>query len=427
MPITEASADTPAEKRTKQKVVELETPAKKITKETKNDNSQQTPPRTATRSTRKTLVKQDKQDKQDDGEEAAEVIDAETAEIKTTLKSAKKPATEKKAIPKHVIESAPETPRRMSKRLHHLEPSPVMDITKVSTPRKREPKQPKAVEVEEPVQKEDLDETIAKTPEETKTSTPTDDAVLPSSTPKVSSTPLSAVRMKRKTTEDTSEKKPSSSTKKPKRAASPQPDAIPPTQNVASNEAEASIPIQDGTGGEAQEPEAPKPESSTKCIKEKKSKSSKKALKQKDGSDTAAVVPTSTAEPTTAITDAPPPRRKAYEPHSKFSEAELELIDPKDAKAMAAYMRTSKRFVIWIGSIPHGFYEEQMKAYFSQFGKVGRVRLSRSKKTGRSRGFAYVEFKDDTKQKLHQVAADVVSATHNMLLLGYIMKCKPIH
>ena len=48
--------------------------------------------------------------------------------------------------------------------------------------------------------------------------------------------------------------------------------------------------------------------------------------------------------------------------------------------------------VIYIGHIPHGFYEDQMKEYFSQFGKVTRIRLSRNKKTGKSKHYAFVEF-----------------------------------
>ncbi|CAM9424318.1 unnamed protein product, partial [Sphacelaria rigidula] len=39
--------------------------------------------------------------------------------------------------------------------------------------------------------------------------------------------------------------------------------------------------------------------------------------------------------------------------------------------------------VIYIGHIPHGFYEEAMNGFFGQFGDVVRVRLSRSKKSGR--------------------------------------------
>ena len=36
--------------------------------------------------------------------------------------------------------------------------------------------------------------------------------------------------------------------------------------------------------------------------------------------------------------------------------------------------------VVYIGHIPHGFYETEMKAYFTQFGAVKKVKLARSKK-----------------------------------------------
>jgi len=36
--------------------------------------------------------------------------------------------------------------------------------------------------------------------------------------------------------------------------------------------------------------------------------------------------------------------------------------------------------VVYVGRIPHGFYEEQMRAYFSQFGVIKNLRLSRNKK-----------------------------------------------
>eukprot|EP00617_Octactis_speculum_P017518 CAMPEP_0185743916 /NCGR_PEP_ID=MMETSP1174-20130828/1798_1 /TAXON_ID=35687 /ORGANISM="Dictyocha speculum, Strain CCMP1381" /LENGTH=212 /DNA_ID=CAMNT_0028416941 /DNA_START=126 /DNA_END=764 /DNA_ORIENTATION=+ len=50
--------------------------------------------------------------------------------------------------------------------------------------------------------------------------------------------------------------------------------------------------------------------------------------------------------------------------------------------------------VVYIGHIPHGFYEDQMKGYFSQFGNVRRLRLSRSKKTGNSKGYGFIEFSE---------------------------------
>lgn len=39
--------------------------------------------------------------------------------------------------------------------------------------------------------------------------------------------------------------------------------------------------------------------------------------------------------------------------------------------------------VVYIGHIPHGFYEEAMNGFFKQFGDVVRVRVSRSKRSGR--------------------------------------------
>lgn len=38
------------------------------------------------------------------------------------------------------------------------------------------------------------------------------------------------------------------------------------------------------------------------------------------------------------------------------------------------------RGVIYVGRLPHGFYETQLKDYFSQFGRVTNVHVSRNKK-----------------------------------------------
>ncbi len=50
--------------------------------------------------------------------------------------------------------------------------------------------------------------------------------------------------------------------------------------------------------------------------------------------------------------------------------------------------------VVYVGHIPHGFYEEAMKGFFSQFGGLKRCRLSRSKRSARSKGYAFLEFED---------------------------------
>ena len=58
-----------------------------------------------------------------------------------------------------------------------------------------------------------------------------------------------------------------------------------------------------------------------------------------------------------------------------------------------------------------------MTAFFGQFGKVNRLRMSRSKKTTKSRGFAFIEFE-------HKEVAEVVADTmDNYLLYGRLMKC----
>ncbi|KAF8925187.1 hypothetical protein BGZ58_001058, partial [Dissophora ornata] len=76
--------------------------------------------------------------------------------------------------------------------------------------------------------------------------------------------------------------------------------------------------------------------------------------------------------------------------------------------------------VVYLGRIPHGFYEDQMTAYFSQFGKVLRLRLSRNKKTGKSKHYAFIEF---ASQDVAEIVADTMD---NYLLFGHQLKCKAL-
>lgn len=79
---------------------------------------------------------------------------------------------------------------------------------------------------------------------------------------------------------------------------------------------------------------------------------------------------------------------------------------------------TVERGVLYIGRIPHGFYEQEMQGYFGQFGAVSRLRLSRSKKTGKSKHFAFVEFED------REVAEVVAKSMNNYLLAGRLLQVK---
>ncbi|KAJ4267306.1 nucleolar protein [Fusarium torreyae] len=76
--------------------------------------------------------------------------------------------------------------------------------------------------------------------------------------------------------------------------------------------------------------------------------------------------------------------------------------------------------VIYIGRIPHGFYEHEMRQYFEQFGPIVALRLSRNKKTGASKHYAFVKFAEAS-------TAEIVAKTmDNYLLFGHILKCRVI-
>ncbi|XP_036401658.1 MKI67 FHA domain-interacting nucleolar phosphoprotein [Megalops cyprinoides] len=73
--------------------------------------------------------------------------------------------------------------------------------------------------------------------------------------------------------------------------------------------------------------------------------------------------------------------------------------------------------VIYVGHLPNGLFEPQLREYFQQFGKVRRLRLSRSKKTGGSKGYAFVEFDCD------EVAKIVAETMNNYLMGERLIKC----
>ena len=61
-----------------------------------------------------------------------------------------------------------------------------------------------------------------------------------------------------------------------------------------------------------------------------------------------------------------------------------------------------------------------MRAYFSQFGTIKRLRLSRNKSTGKSKHFAFIEFASAG-------VAEIVAATmNNYLMFNHILKCSVV-
>ncbi|XP_054840180.1 MKI67 FHA domain-interacting nucleolar phosphoprotein [Eublepharis macularius] len=87
-------------------------------------------------------------------------------------------------------------------------------------------------------------------------------------------------------------------------------------------------------------------------------------------------------------------------------------------KTAAGKNETLTPGVIYLGHIPRGLYEAQLRDYFDQFGTVTRLRLSRSKKTGNSKGYGFVEFDCD------EVAKIVADTMNNYLFCERLLKCQ---
>jgi nucleolar protein 15 len=75
---------------------------------------------------------------------------------------------------------------------------------------------------------------------------------------------------------------------------------------------------------------------------------------------------------------------------------------------------------IYLGHIPHGFFEKQMHSYFSQFGTITRLRLSRNRRTGKSKHYGWVEFQSK------DVAQIVAETMDGYLIHPHRMVCKVV-
>ncbi|KAK3055309.1 nucleolar protein [Extremus antarcticus] len=76
--------------------------------------------------------------------------------------------------------------------------------------------------------------------------------------------------------------------------------------------------------------------------------------------------------------------------------------------------------VVYIGRIPHGFYEHQMRAYFSQFGAITNLRLMRNKKTGKPQHHGFIEFASAA------VAEIVCKTMDKYLLFNHILQVRRV-
>ncbi|XP_044461697.1 uncharacterized RNA-binding protein C1827.05c-like isoform X2 [Mangifera indica] len=114
-----------------------------------------------------------------------------------------------------------------------------------------------------------------------------------------------------------------------------------------------------------------------------------------------------------------------------LKKASSQLSSPSDMKEAADFLPLEggpgyklpeekppvyKATVLYIGRIPHGFYEKEMQAFFGQFGIIKRLRIARNKKTGKSKHFGFLEFKDP------EVAEVVADTMHGYLLFEHLLQ-----
>jgi nucleolar protein 15 len=74
--------------------------------------------------------------------------------------------------------------------------------------------------------------------------------------------------------------------------------------------------------------------------------------------------------------------------------------------------------VIYLGRIPHGFYEKEMMGFFKQFGHVRRLRLSRNRRTGNSKHYAFIQFEES------EVARIVANTMNDYRLFDHVLSCQ---
>jgi len=111
--------------------------------------------------------------------------------------------------------------------------------------------------------------------------------------------------------------------------------------------------------------------------------------------------------------------KKAKTGLKKVKSTPTKSKSPKKKRARRENAK-KKRGVVYVGHIPHGFYEAQMRDYFSQFGQVLRLRLSRSRNSAKSKGYAFIEFENE------EVAKIAVESMNNYLMFERLLKCEYI-
>lgn len=78
----------------------------------------------------------------------------------------------------------------------------------------------------------------------------------------------------------------------------------------------------------------------------------------------------------------------------------------------------NKATVLYIGRLPHGFYEDEIEGFFKHFGTVKRVKVARNRKTGKSKHYGFIEF------EYPKVAEVVAGCMNNYLVYEHLLQVR---
>jgi nucleolar protein 15 len=103
---------------------------------------------------------------------------------------------------------------------------------------------------------------------------------------------------------------------------------------------------------------------------------------------------------------------------SEDDKPKSELSSEQQKKKDIIRMARKRRGVVYIGHLPYGFHESQMRNFFAQFGRITRLKMARSPKSRAARHYGFIEFAD------REVAKIVAKAMNNYMMFGHTLKCE---
>ena len=116
-------------------------------------------------------------------------------------------------------------------------------------------------------------------------------------------------------------------------------------------------------------------------------------------------------------TDSLPSKEELEEEESIKEDKNQNINKKREIQSEKGIKTQPSTGVIYVGHLPWGFIDSTLKKYFSQFGNITRIISPKSSKTGRSVGYAFIEFEDE------ETARIAAKTMNNYILFEKILKC----